>query len=198
MTRGRPRLVALLHIIVIITSVCNTASEHSLTREQLRVLNEPVRVRILEELCQEPMSVQDLREVLEGDLPSNLYYHVDKLLDAGLIRLEHTEQRRGATEKYYRAIASRFSAGAILGPGVELSEAVRSSFESVMSRLGRALDKDQPDEPIVTQMRIRTTAAKARKLRERLKAWIADAAAADGKGDTELITLQVLFDDPER
>lgn len=177
--------------------MCDNETEHLLSVDQLRVLSDPVRLRILEELCRSERSVQGLKESLAPDLPSNLYYHVDRLLEAGLIKLERSKQRRGATEKYYRAVASRFSAGVRLGVGEHLSEAVRASFSGVMSRLAKELQSERQPRPIVTQLTIRTSRAESEKLRTELEQWIARAAAADGKGSKEVITLQVWLDDSD-
>lgn len=78
---------------------------------QVKALSHPLRMRIIETLAaSEPMTTKQVAEVLE-EKPTRLYHHVALLEEVGLIRLTHTRQNRGATEKYYEAIARQFSAG---------------------------------------------------------------------------------------
>ncbi len=82
--------------------------------EQVKALAHPLRMRILETLvASDPMTTKQVAEAL-GEKPTRLYHHVDKLEKVGLIRLTYTRQNRGATEKYYEAIARSFRAGAEL------------------------------------------------------------------------------------
>jgi DNA-binding transcriptional ArsR family regulator len=76
--------------------------------EQMKVLADPRRIRILELLCEERTTKQ-VAEIL-GEPPTRLYHHVAALERVGLIRLARTRQRRGALEKYYVAVAKAFSA----------------------------------------------------------------------------------------
>lgn len=80
--------------------------------DQVKALAHPLRMRIIETLgASEPMTTKQVAEAL-GEKPTRLYHHVDKLEKAGLIRLTHTRQNRGTTEKYYEPIAKQFRAGA--------------------------------------------------------------------------------------
>ena len=77
--------------------------------EQVKALSHPLRMRIIETLAAaDPMTTKQVAERL-GEKPTRLYHHVDKLEQAGLIRLTHTKQNRGTTEKYYETIARQFS-----------------------------------------------------------------------------------------
>ena len=55
-------------------------------------------------------SAERVAEII-GEKPTKLYHHMDKLQKVGLIRLTHTRQNRGATEKYYETIARQFWSG---------------------------------------------------------------------------------------
>jgi len=82
--------------------------------DQVKALAHPLRMRIIETLAaSEPMTTKQVAESLE-EKPTRLYHHVDLLEKAGLIRLTHTRQNRGTTEKYYAAIARQFRADADL------------------------------------------------------------------------------------
>jgi hypothetical protein len=68
-------------------------------------------MRIIETLAAgDPMTTKQVAEALD-EKPTRLYHHVDKSLRVGLIRLTHTRQNRGTTEKYYETIAKQFRAG---------------------------------------------------------------------------------------
>lgn len=75
--------------------------------DQMRVLANPLRLRILEAFSQKAMTTKHLAKELGGK-PTSFYHHVDALLQAGLIRLVRTQQNRGTTERYYIAIAKEF------------------------------------------------------------------------------------------
>lgn len=75
--------------------------------EQIKVVADPLRVRILETLCLEPRTTKQVAEIL-GEKPTRLYHHVDALAEVGLIRLVDTRPVRGTTEKYYQAVARSF------------------------------------------------------------------------------------------
>ncbi|HKY32406.1 MAG TPA: helix-turn-helix domain-containing protein [Candidatus Polarisedimenticolia bacterium] len=74
----------------------------------MKVLAHPLRIRILELLCEERTTKQ-VAEILDLP-PTRLYHHVAALERVGLVRLGRTRQRRGAVEKYYQAVAKTFSA----------------------------------------------------------------------------------------
>ena len=82
---------------------------HLANLEQMKVLADPRRIRILELLCGEERTTKQVAEIL-GEPPTRLYHHVAALARVGLIRLVRTRQSRGALEKYYVAIAKAFSA----------------------------------------------------------------------------------------
>ena len=82
---------------------------HLANLEQMRVLADPRRIRIMELLCSEERTTKQVAELL-GEPPTRLYHHVAALARVGLIRLARTRQSRGALEKYYVAVAKAFSA----------------------------------------------------------------------------------------
>lgn len=91
------------------------AAFHTLSSlEQIRTLADPLRVRILETLCEERTTKQVAGVI--GEKPTKLYHHVEALERAGLIRLVRTRQNRGTLEKYYQAVARAFRADASLFP----------------------------------------------------------------------------------
>jgi DNA-binding transcriptional ArsR family regulator len=75
--------------------------------DQVKVLADPLRIRILEEMCKEERTTKQVANLL-GEKPTKLYHHVDALARVGLIRLTRTRQNRGTMEKYYMAVARQF------------------------------------------------------------------------------------------
>ncbi|MCL6445449.1 MAG: winged helix-turn-helix domain-containing protein [Alicyclobacillus sp.] len=69
--------------------------------ELVKLLLDPRRSRILE-LADHPVSVNELAEKI-GELPSRVYYHVHKLVEAGLLELADTRQHGNLIEKLYRS-----------------------------------------------------------------------------------------------
>ena len=182
-----------------------------LNREQLRVVSHPTRRQILGLLCLREMSATELKREIE-DAPKNLHYHVDRLRDAGLIRLVRTEQKRGATEKYYRSVASAYSLAPELVAVVptdrslddDLSSAVRHMLEDSYRELTRSLQAGLFGEgsrtPVITGLKLRTTPKRAAELRRTLVDWLRacrDANQADGEVEYVLLSLMFPTELPE-
>ena len=78
------------------------------TLDQVRTMADPLRVRIMERLVREPMTVKMLGTDL-GEAPAKVHYHVRELERIGVIRLVETREKGGVLEKYYRAVARDFT-----------------------------------------------------------------------------------------
>jgi DNA-binding transcriptional ArsR family regulator len=106
--------------------------------DQVKVLADPLRIRILEQLCTEERTTKQVAKIL-GEKPTKLYHHVDALARVGLIRLTRTRQNRGTIEKYYMAVArqfrgdSRMFSAADLG-SVEGGDALQAMISTVFER----------------------------------------------------------------
>jgi len=79
------------------------------TIEQLRIVADPLRIRIFEMLAQRPMTATQVGEELQIAAPK-AHYHVRELERIGLARLVETRERGGILEKYYRAVARNLTA----------------------------------------------------------------------------------------
>jgi len=85
-----------------------TADWHIITDiEQVKLLASDLRLRILGEFADAELTAKQVAERL-GEPPTKLYRHVDALAQHGLIVPTRSEQKRGTTQKFYRAIARRF------------------------------------------------------------------------------------------
>lgn len=152
---------------------------HSLDRRQLRLLADPLRHEIVRLLCSEELSTRQLAERIRR-APSNLYYHVDQLRKARLIRIVRRRRVRGAVEKFYRASAESFTVPPELlqtrGGSIDaLVATVETMVRSVMVRFGesasRGLLGSSPGQavPMVTSLTVRATPARIEELRQRLE-----------------------------
>jgi DNA-binding transcriptional ArsR family regulator len=121
--------------------------------EQVKALAHPLRMRIIEALAaSEPMTTKQVAESL-GETPTRLYHHVDLLEKTGLIRLTHTRQNRGTTEKYFEAIARQFRADTDLfseestvDQESALRPMIRTVFDNATAELLRLLDTPRADK----------------------------------------------------
>jgi DNA-binding transcriptional ArsR family regulator len=81
------------------------ADEYRLeTLEQMRAIADELRMRIVDALSNQAMTVTQLGEWL-GQSPAKVHYHVRELERVGLVRLVETREKGGILEKYYRAVA---------------------------------------------------------------------------------------------
>lgn len=104
--------------------------------EEIKALADPLRLDLLRAFGDEPRTAKSAARLL-GVPPSRVYHHVDVLEAAGLIDLVETRPRRGAVEKYYRAVASAFRlAPELRGEG----EVPGSACASALEVLDAALD----------------------------------------------------------
>jgi DNA-binding transcriptional ArsR family regulator len=165
-----------------------TADVMYLDRNQLRLLADPVRQRLLKLLGLKEMSTSGLANALGDQAPSNLYYHVNRLCQAGLIRLVRTEPRRGTVEKFYRAVAKVFTvkpelvvtmAGDqatqddIVAAARRVAEDTLHQFATSVAR-GLFSQSMRRVPPMVAGITIRAPEDRIREVGERLRRWIRD------------------------
>jgi DNA-binding transcriptional ArsR family regulator len=123
--------------------------------DQVKALAHPLRMRIIETLAaSDPMTTKQVAVAL-GEKPTRLYHHVDMLQKTGLIRLTHTRQNRGTTEKYYAAIAKQFRAGEGLFSDESsddqknaLRPMIRTVFDNTLSEMLRLVELNDFEEKL--------------------------------------------------
>ncbi len=81
------------------------AREVAVSIDQLKVLSEPSRLRILTLLMERDMSISDIARVLSLS-PATVHHHIAQLLEANLIIPTKSEIRGNLVEKYYRIPAT--------------------------------------------------------------------------------------------
>jgi DNA-binding transcriptional ArsR family regulator len=85
--------------------------------ETLKVVADPLRLRILDAFGDKPHTVKQIAKVL-GIPPNKLYYHVNMLEEHNLIRVVDTRIVSGIIEKLYLITAHQLSpAKGLLSPG---------------------------------------------------------------------------------
>jgi DNA-binding transcriptional ArsR family regulator len=112
--------------------------------ETLRLVSDPLRLRLLELLREEPRTAKDLAAALRVPR-TKLYYHLKLLEDRGLITVADTRLVSGIVEKRYRASAYRLTVDkALIGPTAEGGDAldtyVSVVLNQVRSEINRSVD----------------------------------------------------------
>ncbi|MCZ7440620.1 winged helix-turn-helix domain-containing protein [Micromonospora sp. WMMC241] len=83
--------------------------------EQLRALADPLRGTILELLLERAATVNELAAAVDRP-KSSVAYHVNQLVDAGLLRVVRTRRVRAIEERFYGRAARTFYVGALHRP----------------------------------------------------------------------------------
>ena len=152
---------------------------HVLTElEHVKVLADPLRLKILESLCEEARTTKQVAEVL-GEKPTKLYHHMEALERIGVIRLERTQQKRGTLEKYYRSIARIFRAEPSLFSGPETATDLVDIAAGLLEESAATIRRLPPGgaEPTVIGLRIRAGASKIAALEAKIESWLEEAQA---------------------
>ena len=162
--------------------------------EQLRVVSDPLRVSILEELCLEPRTTKQVAELL-GEKPTRLYHHVDALAEAGLIRLVNTRQVRGTVEKYFQAVGRAFRAD----PGIfrqadgdddqyqTLADVTTTVFERTAEEMRNLIlsgyDPSGEEDGILSYVEVRASASEIHEINQRFMEILKDLEESSGNAE---------------
>ncbi len=84
----------------------------TVTVDQIKVLSDPSRLRMLTLLMERDMSISGIAKELELS-PATVHHHINQLLTARLIEPTKTEVRGNLVEKYYRIPGSSLDSSAI-------------------------------------------------------------------------------------
>jgi DNA-binding transcriptional ArsR family regulator len=83
--------------------------------EQLRAMADPLRSTLLELLLERAATVTEMAQAVDRP-KSSVAYHVNLLLDAGLLRVVRTRKVRAIEERYYGRIARTLYVGVLNRP----------------------------------------------------------------------------------
>lgn len=103
------------------------------TYEQLKVISDPLRTKMLIYLVEQPHTGQMLAQELNLSR-AKVLYHLRELEKYGIIQLVRKEERGGNILKFYQAVARGFVPADHLLTYVESKEATRQSFLEVIGR----------------------------------------------------------------
>jgi DNA-binding transcriptional ArsR family regulator len=136
-----------------------------------RALGHPLRHRLLNLLRQRPATLAQLASAL-GSTKGTVGYHVQLMMDAGLVRLAGTRRVRGGTERYYEPV------GTDLRHDTDAAE--RTAF-LVQAALDEMLPHRPGDEDFAVLRHVRLTPAQARDVAARIERFANDELLADGE-----------------
>jgi DNA-binding transcriptional ArsR family regulator len=113
----------------------------------LRLLSDPLRLRLIEELGVQPTTVKALARAM-GMKPNRLYYHVNLLEQHGLVRVTQTRIVSGIVERTYALVARHFAVSEALALRTDVKRDVTDTLMRVVSaELGEAVDAEARGGP---------------------------------------------------
>lgn len=151
---------------------------------RLKALGDPLRMRITELVLERAMSVSELAERL-GRAKGTIAYHVDVLVDAGLLTIVRTRRVRAVDERFYGRVALTY-AFPRTGDEIPFLDDLRRSFDAEQWAGGT-------DDGIATLRRVRIPAERAAEYAERLLALTGEFVDEPRDGDREYGMYVVLF-----
>lgn len=181
--------------------------QHILTEmEQVKALADPLRTRVLEALCQKPMTTKQVALQL-GEKPTKLYHHVEILERAGLVQLVETRPNRGTVEKYYQAVARQFALDRKLlaampgasAPGAEIADLFTNALEETINEIRESAEagllKPQEDRmtAILSRGQVCATKEQMDRLLQTLQAWLEECRTANDQRGAAHYRLTIAF-----
>ncbi len=125
--------------------------------DQARTIADTLRVRLLEYLARQPLTVTQLGELV-GETPAKVHYHVRELERIGVVRLVETREKGGILEKYYRAVAKSIQVSPDIlqsAPRSELAAMLTEWFQWIMhdaiKAANRAVQRPDGSEPLTIE-----------------------------------------------
>lgn len=72
------------------------------TMKEIKIISHPMRMKILKQYYgfSKPATVKQIADHMH-EVPANIHYHVKKLVEIGVLELDHTEVVNGIVAKYY-------------------------------------------------------------------------------------------------
>jgi DNA-binding transcriptional ArsR family regulator len=104
--------------------------------EQLKVIGDPLRIRMIEIMAEDPLrgwTARELAEELETK-QTKLYHHLGLLEDQGFIRVGATRMVSGIQEKRYQATAHGYHVDRALLTGGGAEDAVSTAIDAIFDK----------------------------------------------------------------
>ncbi|MBY6037897.1 helix-turn-helix domain-containing protein [Fictibacillus nanhaiensis] len=117
--------------------------------EQLKVISDPLRIKIMWELIDEAKTGKMLADILEVPAPK-IHYHLKEMERVRLLTVERTEEKNGIIQKFYRPVAKSFSIEEILpdqrhAVKDELSDALKENILVSLDKTKSMIRKLDPE-----------------------------------------------------
>ena len=175
--------------------------------ETVKLVASPLRLRLLDLLAGEPRTVKELAATLAVG-PTKLYYHLNLLVEHGLVRVASTRVVSGIIEKRYQAVAARLTvdrslfAPALAGGGEGLESFLTVVLDGAKSQIGRAIAAGLIDAAETNPARrglvlgrrwLRLTPDQAQALHARLSAVLTDFSARQPAASADPHLYEVLL-----
>ena len=151
---------------------------------QLKALGDPLRSTIVDLVLERAMSVTELAERLDRPRGS-VAYHVDVLVDAGLLTVVRTRQVRAIEERFYGRPALTY----VLPPQPGEIPFLRD----VIAEFDTERPEGSPELGTSTYRHARIPAERVEEYAERLSALALEFAEEPRRGDTEFALYVALF-----
>ncbi|WP_096438763.1 ArsR/SmtB family transcription factor [Alteribacter populi] len=84
------------------------AKNMTITLEQQKIISHPLRSQIIMLLYDQTMTAKQVATHL-GKSGGSVHYHIQKLYNHGILKLDHEDTSKGIVEKYYRSKALSFT-----------------------------------------------------------------------------------------
>lgn len=106
------------------------------TVEQLKVIGDPLRIRLIEIMAADPLRSWTAKELAEelDTKQTKLYHHLGLLEEHGFIRVAETRMVSGIQEKRYQATAHGFHVDRALLTGGGVEDAVGGAITSMFDK----------------------------------------------------------------
>ena len=175
--------------------------------EQLRVMSDPLRMRLIATLYERPLTVKQVADELDLT-PTKLYYHVSELERIGVVKVMETRVKSGIIEKYYQTVADQIKVNRNLLHVAKQSMAPSAYGELLASlmeataddlRLGVAQGTIKPPartgkkKAVIGRSTLALDPAKADRLMQKLAKIMTEINAADDKHGETHYGLTVAF-----
>ena len=123
------------------------------TLEEVNIVSDPIRLKIIMTLGATPKTAQDLSDAL-GVSRSKIHYHLKILEQNGIVEVVDTELINGITQKYFLPVAKAFIPNSeIFNKNLEenqfsfkISKNYYDSFEKELRELIKKYSEDKNDE----------------------------------------------------
>lgn len=170
--------------------------------EQVRAIADPLRIRILNVLCEKTMTTKQVAEYL-GENINKLYHHVETLESAGLIKMVETKRNRGTLEKYFQAVAKHFTLSPVLFEvrldteddvsELTFSSALQATLTELKESLAKGLIKTSSKKHYFARQYVKTSKQKAKELNDKLQEWLTECEEANSENGEVTYALTATF-----